>query len=60
MVHNADLVLIVVDALQPQQYQAILKEVRDANIRVNQRKPEVYITKKGLAGLIFIQLSRYH
>ena len=51
VVHNADLVLIVVDALQPQQYQAILKEVRDANIRVNQQKPEVYITKKGFGGI---------
>ncbi|NQV91574.1 GTP-binding protein [Candidatus Woesearchaeota archaeon] len=51
VIQNADLVLIVVDVTTPEHYPAILREVREANIRLNQRKPEVYIKKKGIGGI---------
>ncbi|MBT3836082.1 GTP-binding protein [Candidatus Woesearchaeota archaeon] len=55
VIQNADLVLIVVDVTTPEHYPAIIREVREANIRLNQRKPEVYIKKKGTGG---IQIGR--
>ncbi|PIN87682.1 GTP-binding protein [Candidatus Woesearchaeota archaeon CG10_big_fil_rev_8_21_14_0_10_32_24] len=51
VIQNADLVLIVVDVTTPDHYPAILREVKEANIRLNQRKPEVYIKKKGIGGI---------
>ncbi|HIJ11119.1 TPA: GTP-binding protein [Candidatus Woesearchaeota archaeon] len=51
VIQNADLVLIVVDVTAPKHYPAILREVFDANIRLNKRKPDMYITKKGQGGL---------
>ena len=51
VIHNADLVLVLVDATHPEHYPAILKEVFEANIRLNKVKPEVYITKKGMGGI---------
>jgi small GTP-binding protein len=51
MVRNADLLLILVDAKHPEHYQTILKEVRDANVRINQPKPDIKITKKAKGGI---------
>jgi len=51
VIRNADLVLIVVDATHPEHYNAILKEVREADIRLNKTKPEVYIKKTTKGGI---------
>jgi|TARA_B100002003_G_C14091215_1_gene524893 hypothetical protein len=51
VIRNADLILVVVDALQPQQYEKILKEVFDTKVRINQRKPDVRITKTSRGGI---------
>jgi len=51
MVRNADLILILVDAKHPEHYKKILKEVYDANVRVNQKKPDVKIVKKPKGGI---------
>jgi len=51
MARNADLVLFVIDALHPEHYPLLLKEINDVNIRVNQRKPEVKIVRKPKGGL---------
>ncbi len=51
VIRNADLVLIVVDATHPEHYDAILKEVREADIRLNKTKPEVYIKKTTKGGI---------
>ena len=55
VIQNADLVLIVVDVNHPEHYPAILREVHEANIRLNKVKPEIYIKKKGDGG---IQIGR--
>ena len=51
VIQNADLVLVLVDVNHPEHYEAILREVREANIRLNKTKPEVFITKKGFGGI---------
>ena len=45
VIRSADLVIVVIDAQQPQQYEAILKEVYEAHIRINEDKPDVKIRK---------------
>jgi hypothetical protein len=51
MARNADLVMFVVDALHPEHYPILLKEVYDVGIRIGQRKPEVKIVRKTRGGL---------
>jgi len=52
VIRNADLVLMVVDVTTPVHYEALLKEIRISGIRINKRKPEVFIKKKGKGGLL--------
>lgn len=51
MVRNSDLILILIDALHPEHYSAILKEVYDIGVRINQTPPDVVITKKNKDGI---------
>lgn len=51
MVRNSDLILILVDAKHPQHYKTILKEIYDANVRINTKKPDVKIKKKAKGGI---------
>ncbi|MBI4141326.1 GTP-binding protein [Candidatus Woesearchaeota archaeon] len=51
MVRNADLLLIIVDALHPEQHSAILKEVFNVGIRINCSSPDVKISKKVRGGI---------
>tara|TARA_Y100000310_G_scaffold248747_1_gene254668 strand:- start:714 stop:1814 length:1101 start_codon:yes stop_codon:yes gene_type:complete len=51
VIRNADLILMVVDALQPQQFEKISKEVIETRVRINQRKPDVRITKTSRGGI---------
>ncbi len=51
MARNADLVMFVIDALHPEHYPVLQKEVYDVGIRVAQRKPEVKIVRKTRGGL---------
>lgn len=48
---NADLVIVLVDVLRPNAYDAILKEIFDSNIRINKRKPDVKIKKTSKDGI---------
>jgi len=51
VVRNADLVLVLIDALHPEHYEAIMKEVYDVDVRVNQAPPDVKIAKKSRGGI---------
>jgi uncharacterized protein len=51
MLRTADLILILVDALYPEHYKAILKEIYDTDIRINKKRPEVRITKRDRGGI---------
>lgn len=51
MVRNADLILVLIDAQHPEHHNAILKEIYDAGIRINQDAPDVKIKKKSKGGL---------
>ncbi len=51
VLRNADLILILVDVFHPDHYDVLLKEIRDANIRINQRLPDVKIKKTTKDGI---------
>jgi len=48
---SADLALIIIDANKPNEYHSIVKEAREAGIRLNQKLPDVKIKKTGKGGL---------
>ena len=48
---SADLCLVLLDATRPAEYDVIIKEIYDTHIRLNQRKPDVKITKTGKDGI---------
>jgi small GTP-binding protein len=51
MLRTADLILILVDSLYPEHYRAILKEVDETGVRLNQKRPNVKIIKKDKGGI---------
>ncbi|MBW3014769.1 GTP-binding protein [Candidatus Woesearchaeota archaeon] len=51
VMRNADLAVIIVDATRPEHFDAILKEIRDAKLRLDQLPPDVKITKTGKGGI---------
>ncbi len=51
VIRNADLVIIIIDVTQPEQYHAILREVWESGIRINKTKQEVYIKKTARGGI---------
>jgi small GTP-binding protein len=48
---NADVCLIVLDATRPEELDVLRKEIYDAGIRLDQRKPDVKIIKKAKDGI---------
>ena len=48
---SADLVIFLIDALQPQAYDVLKKEAYEANLRVNKVKPFVKIEKTNKGGI---------
>ena len=48
---NADLVIMVVDVTRPEALQVIKREVYDAQVRLNQRKPDVILKKTARGGI---------
>jgi len=51
VIQNADMVLVVVDVNHPEHYPALMREVWESRIRLNKRKPEVFIKKKAQGGI---------
>lgn len=51
VMRNADLILILVDVLQPQQYDTLVKELYDAGIRMNTNPPDVALRKRVRGGI---------
>jgi hypothetical protein len=52
VMRNADLILIIVDIPQLEQYDIATKELYDAGIRINTRPPEIFIHKSDRSGII--------
>ena len=48
---NADLALVIIDVFHPEHYRAIMRELQEANIRVNKQKPRIKIARKETDGL---------
>lgn len=51
VIRNADMVLIVIDIFDLEQFEALQKEIIDSNIRLNQKKPDVTIKKADRGGI---------
>ncbi len=51
VVRSADLILILIDVLHPEQIEVITQEVYSMGIRLNRRKPDVKIEKTSRGGL---------
>ena len=51
IVRNADLIMVLIEAKHPEHYHAILKEISDAGIRINRRKPDIRISKRAKGGI---------
>lgn len=51
MLRTADLILILVEALHPEHYKAMLNEIYETGIRINEKRPDVKITKKERGGV---------
>ncbi len=51
MSRTADMVLIITDALNPEHYNVIRKELYNVNIRLDQRPPDVKIVKRHKGGI---------
>ena len=50
-IRNADLVLILLDAMHPEHLPALRKEIWETGIRLDQKRPDVKITKKSKGGI---------
>ena len=50
-VRNVDLVILMVDAKHPEDIEVIERELYDAGLRLNQKRPDVLVTRKGQGGL---------
>jgi len=51
VVRGADLILMVLEAMHPEHYQVLLKEIYDVGVRLDQRQPDVRIVKKSRGGI---------
>ncbi len=51
VMRNADLVLILIDVAHPEHYKILKKEIYNTGLRLNQKKPDVVITKKARGGI---------
>jgi small GTP-binding protein len=51
VIRNADLILILVDVMRPEQYETLTQELYDAGVRVNARPPEIAIHKVSRGGI---------
>ncbi|MBI4448692.1 GTP-binding protein [Candidatus Woesearchaeota archaeon] len=51
VIRSSDLILIIIDALKPEQYHSILAEVFEAGVRLDQRKPDVKVVRKTRGGI---------
>lgn len=51
MLRTSDLILILVESLYPEHYKAMLNEIYETGIRINEKKPDVKIIKKERGGV---------
>jgi len=51
-IRNVDLLLLMIDTQRPKDLEIIEKELYDAGLRLNQKKPDVVIKRRGNGGII--------
>jgi small GTP-binding protein len=58
VIRNADLIVIMADANKPQQLEEIKKELYEANIRLDQKPPNITIKKQSIGGFQIDKVSK--
>ncbi len=58
VVRAADLVLILIDALDPKQFETISRELYEAGLRLDKRPPAIKIEKKAKGGMVINSTSK--
>jgi len=48
---NVDLIIIIIDAKKPEQYDVIKNELYESNIRLNEKRPAITLMKKDRGGI---------
>ena len=51
IIRNADLILFLIEVFHPEHFSALKKEVYDADVRVNQKAPDIKIVKTARGGI---------
>lgn len=51
VMRSADLAIVLIDSLRPEHHQALLKEIYDSGLRLNQEPPDVKIKKTARGGV---------
>ncbi len=51
IIRNADLILFLIEIFHPEHFSALKKEVYDADVRVNEKIPDIKITKTSRGGI---------
>lgn len=57
---GADLVLVIVDAFNPGQFEALVDELHSAGIRINEKPPHIQVVKGDKGGIILNATTRLH
>lgn len=57
-IRNADLCLLIADCTKPHELPVVRKEAENAGIRLNTRRPDVQITKRGQGGINVLSTVR--
>ncbi|MAF89505.1 MAG: GTP-binding protein [archaeon] len=58
VIRMGDLLCLVIDANKPEQYKQMLKELYDANLRLDERPPRISIEKRAYGGIQIEKISK--
>jgi len=51
VLRSAELALVIIDVNSPEHYPVLIQEIRNAHLRLNQKKPDVRVTKASTGGI---------
>jgi hypothetical protein len=57
---GADLILLIIDAFNPGQFEALQEELISANIRINTRPPNIQVVKGDKGGVVLNATTKLH
>jgi len=58
VIRSSDLVLLLVDSQKPEQLDVMLNELKKANIRINQKEPDIRLKKRDRGGIVITSTKK--